>query len=60
MMRLVSLLYTVISAALAGTGVVIVLAAGFVSVKAIVAAALVGFVLAAPASWLLGRKLYSL
>ena len=58
MFRLASLLYTLISSALAGTGVIAVLAAGYVSVTAILTAAVIGAVIAAPVSWLVARQLY--
>ncbi|UWQ90183.1 hypothetical protein QEZ52_15565 [Aliisedimentitalea scapharcae] len=59
MLRLASLLYTLISSALAGTGVIAVLAAGYVSVTAILAAAVIGAVIAAPVSWWVARQLYN-
>ncbi len=59
MFRLASLLYTLISSALAGTGVIAVLAAGYVSVTAILTAAVIGAVIAAPVSWLVARQLYN-
>ncbi|MEX0316733.1 MAG: hypothetical protein AB3N21_02195 [Ruegeria sp.] len=59
MMRLAAILYSLISTALAGTAVIAVLSAGMVSVAAILWAAGAGFVLAAPASWLVARHLYT-
>lgn len=59
MFRLASILYSLISTALAGTAVIIVLTAGAVTLPAILGAAAVGFVLAAPVSWLVARKLYT-
>ena len=50
MLRLASVLYSLIATSLAGTGVIFVLVAGFGSVPAIIAAAVVGAVLALPAS----------
>ncbi|MCE8509540.1 hypothetical protein KBY24_16095 [Ruegeria pomeroyi] len=58
MMRLASILYSLISTALAGTAVIAVLTAGLVSLKAILAAAVTGFIVAAPVSWILARRLY--
>ncbi|MCE8545435.1 hypothetical protein KBY25_06320 [Ruegeria pomeroyi] len=58
MMRLASILYSLISTALAGTAVIAVLTAGLVSLKAILAAAVTGFIVAAPVSWFLARRLY--
>lgn len=59
MYRLASMLFTLISSALAGTAVIAVLVAGYVSVTAIVAAAAVGAVVAMPVSWMVARKLYA-
>lgn len=59
MMRLASILYSLISTALAGTAVIAVLTAGMVSLKAILAAAVAGFVVAAPVSWMVARRLYN-
>ena len=59
MFRLASLLYTLISTSLAGTAIVIVLVAGYGTMTPILAAAAVGFVLAAPLSWALARQLYN-
>lgn len=58
MFRLASLLYSLISTALAGTGVIVALVAGYVSLAAILAGAAVGAAVAAPAAWLLARRLY--
>ncbi|GAB4543981.1 MAG: hypothetical protein Tsb0024_14890 [Ruegeria sp.] len=58
MLRLAFLLYSLIATALAGSAVIAVLVAGFVSVQAILAGAAIGAVAAAPASWLVARKLY--
>ncbi len=58
MMRLAGILYSLISTALAGTGVIVVLVAGFVSLPAILGAAAAGAVLAAPVAWLVARRLY--
>ncbi|WP_298936933.1 hypothetical protein [uncultured Ruegeria sp.] len=58
MFRLAAVLYSLIATAMAGSAVVAVLSAGLVTVSAIVSAAAAGAVLAAPASWLVARKLY--
>ncbi|WP_209016281.1 hypothetical protein [Roseibium sp. RKSG952] len=58
MIRLAAILYSLISTALAGSAVIAVLSAGLVSTMAIVSAAAVGFVVAAPVSWLVARRLY--
>ncbi|MBT54485.1 MAG: CTP synthetase [Mameliella sp.] len=59
MFRLASLLYSLISTSLAGTMVIGVLVAGFDTLMPILIAAAVGFVLAAPVSWLVARRIYN-
>jgi hypothetical protein len=59
MFRLASILYSLISTSLAGTGIIAVLVAGFVSVQAILAAAVAGAVLALPVSWIVAKQMYS-
>ncbi|SDC40222.1 hypothetical protein [Ruegeria marina] len=58
MMRLASILYSLTSTAPAGTAVIAVLAAGLVSLEAILLAALGGFVVAVPVSWMVARRLW--
>jgi len=58
MLRLASILYSLIGSSLAGVGVIAVLVAGFVSVKAILLAAVTGAVLGLPVAWLVARQLY--
>ncbi|MDA7965656.1 hypothetical protein [Ruegeria sp.] len=58
MLRLASILYSLIATAMAGTAVIAVLSAGMVSAMAILAAAGAGAVVAAPVSWLVARRLY--
>lgn len=58
MLRLASILYSLIGSSLAGAGVIAVLASGLVTVKAILAAAAAGAVLGAPVAWLVARRLY--
>ncbi|NVO57189.1 hypothetical protein HW561_15450 [Rhodobacteraceae bacterium B1Z28] len=58
MFRLAAMLYSLIATALAGSAVVAVLAAGLVSVSAIVSAAAAGAVIGVPASWLVAKRLY--
>lgn len=58
MLRLASVLYSLIATALAGTAVIAVLTAGFVSALAIFSAAATGAVVAAPVSWVVAKKLY--
>ncbi|PCJ04354.1 MAG: hypothetical protein COB16_18950 [Rhodobacteraceae bacterium] len=57
MLRLASILYSLIATSLAGIGVIIVLVAGFVSVPAIFGSAVVGAVIAIPVSWLVARQI---
>ncbi|OIQ45558.1 MAG: hypothetical protein BM558_03465 [Roseobacter sp. MedPE-SW] len=59
MLRLASMLYSLIGSSLAGVGVIAVLVAGFVSVKAILLAAVAGAVLGLPVAWLVARQLYN-
>lgn len=58
MFRLAAMLYSLIATALAGSAVIAVLSAGMVSVNAILVAAAGGAMVAAPASWLVARRLY--
>ncbi|MEQ3672368.1 hypothetical protein [Pseudophaeobacter sp.] len=58
MLRLASILYSLIGSSLAGVGVIAVLVAGFVSVNAILLAAVGGAVLGLPVAWLVARQLY--
>lgn len=58
MLRLASILYSLIGSSLAGACVIAVLASGFVAVNAILAAAAAGAVLGAPVAWLVARRLY--
>lgn len=59
MILLARLLYSLIAATLSGSGVVLVLVAGYDSLWPILIAAAAGAVLAAPISYVLARKLYS-
>lgn len=59
MFRLASILYSLISTSLAGTGVIAVLVAGYGTLIPILAAATAGFVLALPVSWYVARQIYS-
>lgn len=58
MLRLASILYSLIGSSLAGVGVIAVLVAGLVSVKAIVAAAAIGAACGAPVAWAVAKQLY--
>lgn len=57
MLRLATMLYSLIGTALAGTAVIAVLSAGLVSTGAILISAGAGFIVAIPASWLVARRL---
>lgn len=57
MTRLMMILFSMVATTLMGVGVIIALTAGYVSLKAIVAAAVVGMVLALPVSWWIARRL---
>ncbi len=59
MIRLASILYTLISTSLAGTAVIAVLVAGYDTLLPILIAAALGFVAALPVAWLVARRLYS-
>lgn len=59
MILLARILYSLIAATLSGSGVVLVLVAGYDSLWPILIAAAAGAVLAAPISYVLARKLYS-
>ena len=56
-MRLVMVLYSMIATALAGTGVIAVLSAGYGTLWPIVVAAAVGAVLALPVAWVVARQI---
>ena len=57
MLRLMMILHSVIATTLMGVGITGVLAAGMDGSRPIVIAALVGFALSIPASWLIARKI---
>jgi hypothetical protein len=59
MLQLARILYSVISTTLAGTAVIVVLVAGYGTLKPILMAAALGFVAAAPISWAVARRIYS-
>ncbi len=56
-MRLMMVLYSIIATALAGSGVVAVLTAGYATLWPIVIAAAVGAVLAVPVTWVVARQI---
>ena len=57
MTRLALTIFSVVATTLMGMGVVAVLTMGYVTAKAIIAAAAVGFVLALPVTWMVARSL---
>ncbi|MVO16879.1 hypothetical protein FEE96_19110 [Parasedimentitalea maritima] len=57
MLRLASILYSLIATSLAGVGVITVLVAGLISVPAIFGAAAIGALIAVPVSWLVARQI---
>ena len=59
MLRLASILYSLIGSSLAGVGVIAVLVAGMVSVQAILASAAAGAVAGMPVAWLVAKQLYA-
>lgn len=57
MLRLASILYSLIGTSLAGTLVIAALTLGFGTLQPIVAAAAIGFVLALPATWIITKMI---
>ena len=57
MLRLASVLYSIISTSLAGTGIIAVLVAGYGTLIPILAAAAAGAVVALPISWVVARQI---
>ncbi len=57
MIRLASILYSIIGTTLAGIGVIFVLTTGYDSVTAIIAAVVIGAVIGLPVSYLIARKI---
>ena len=57
MLRLASILYSIISTSLAGTAVIAVLVVGFDTLVPILVAAGIGAVVALPISWLVAREI---
>lgn len=56
-MRLMMVLYSMIATAMAGTGVIAVLTAGYGTLWPIVIAAAVGAALALPVSWAIAKQI---
>ncbi len=57
MLRLASILYSIIAPTLAGIGVIAVLVAGLGTLMPILISAAIGTVIALPASWYIARQL---
>ncbi|WP_457645736.1 CTP synthetase [Profundibacter sp.] len=57
MVRLTLLLYSFISATLAGVLIIVVLAAGYGTTLPIIYAAVTGFAVAFPVSWIVAKKI---
>lgn len=57
MTRLMMMIFTVVATTLAGSGVILVLTLGWVSLNAILAAALAGLILALPVSYFVARAI---
>lgn len=55
MLRLASILYSLIGTTVAGTLVVAALTMGYDTMKPVIAAAVIGFVLALPVTWLVTK-----
>ncbi len=60
MIRLASILYSIIATTLAGMGVIVVLTAGYGTPKPIILAAVIGAVLALPVSYFVAGKILAL
>ncbi|KPU82548.1 CTP synthetase [Marinosulfonomonas sp. PRT-SC04] len=57
MLRLTLLMYSILSGTLAGTAIIAVLVAGYGTKMPIIYAALAGFLVAIPISWLIAKKI---
>jgi hypothetical protein len=57
MLRLTSILYSIIGTTLAGIGIVIAVSMGLYDVQSIVVSAAIGAIAALPASWLVAKRL---
>ncbi len=60
MLRLTLLMYSFISATLAGIGIIVVLVLGYDTLMPIIYAAAFGFIVALPASWWVAKKVKQL
>lgn len=60
MLRLMFVLHAIVATVLMGIGITAALATGHVEARAILAAAVAGFVAAFPASWMVARRIIAL
>lgn len=60
MVRLAIILYSIVSTTLAGIAIIAVLVAGYDTLMPIIYAAVAGFVVSIPVSWILAKKMQSL
>ncbi|PHQ98162.1 MAG: CTP synthetase [Marinosulfonomonas sp.] len=60
MFRLASILFSMVSATLAGIAIVVVLVLGYDTLNPILIAAAVGFIAAIPVTWVLAKKIANL
>ncbi|PHQ96036.1 MAG: CTP synthetase [Marinosulfonomonas sp.] len=60
MLRMTLLMYSIVSATLAGIAIIVVLVLGYDTLMPIIYAAAAGFIVAIPASWVLAKKLLTL
>ena len=60
MLRLMSLLYSIIGTTAAGIGVIVAVTMNLYDVQSIVVAAVIGALIGLPVSWLVARKLQSI
>ena len=59
MLPLFFIIHIFVGSTLAGSAVIAALSLGYTSGRAVVVAALIGFVLSIPASWIVAKKLFS-
>ncbi|MCF6315312.1 MAG: CTP synthetase [Marinosulfonomonas sp.] len=60
MLRMTLLMYSIVSATLAGIAIIVVLVLGYDTLMPIIYAAAAGFSVAIPVSWILAKKLLTL
>jgi len=57
MLRLTLLMYSILSATLAGIAIIVVLVLGYDTMMPIIYAAALGFIVAFPISWIVAKKI---